>query len=112
MITFDQTLYTVERIQESLRTAQTLEVQVRHACDNLRDFENMLRYARKRGFSEAGEVLAYIDRVLIPRLEGIVNALEAGTAEPVRHLNLAAEQAERLIGELQAVTGGDAPLDL
>ncbi len=112
MITFDQTLYAMERIQDSLRTAKTLEVQIRHAGENLRDFEGMLRYARKRGFNDAGEVLAYIDRVLIPRLEGIVNALEAGTVEPLRHLNMAAEQAERLIGELQAVTGGDAPLDL
>ena len=105
MITFDQTLDSVERILEHLKSVAELENMIDHLADNLNDFSSMLEFAHQRDFKSSDEALEYIDKILLPRLQGIVDALESGTTDPMRRLIAATEHTQRLLANLQLVTG-------
>ena len=106
MITFDQTLDAVERIYEQLKSVDQVESQIDHVRANLADFAIMLEYAHKREFKSREEALHYIDKVLLPRLQGIITALVSGTEEPLKRLSTATEATKRLLASLELVTGG------
>jgi hypothetical protein len=111
MITFDQTLDAVERINELLKSAEEAEGQVVFTLSDLYDFASMLKFAHRKQFQNADEALEYIDNVLTPRLNGIINALESGTESHFKRLNVASEHTQRLMLNLQMVTsGGDTGL--
>jgi hypothetical protein len=107
MINFDQTLDAVERINDLLKSTSALEIQISRTQANLVDFGVMLEYAHRKNFRNAEEALSYIDQVLIPRLQGIENALTSGTEEHFQKLHIAREHTNRLAARLQMVTGGD-----
>ncbi len=108
MITFDQTLDSVERILEQLKSVAELENMIDHVKENLDDFSDMLEYAHQREFQTTDEALEYIDNILGPRLQGIIDALESGTAGPMRQLTTATEHTQRLLANLELVTGDSA----
>ncbi len=108
MITFDQTLDSVERILEHLKSVAELDRMIEHVKDNLDDFSHMLEYAHQREFKSTDEALEYIDKILLPRLQGIVDALESGTTDPMRRLTAATEHTQRLLANLELVTGESA----
>ncbi len=105
MITFDQTLDAVERISNLLKAVDDLEYQFVYSSANLSDFANMLRYAHKKEFKDADDALQYIDKVLQPRLTGIIQALESGAEEHFKMLKTASEHSERLRSSLELVIG-------
>jgi len=45
---------------------------------------------------------------LLPRLQGIIDALESGTTDPMRRLTAATEHTQRLLANLELVTGDAA----
>ena len=106
MITFDQTLDAVERIYKNLKSVEEIDGQIDHVRANLADFAIMLEYAHKKEFTSAEEALKYTDKVLLPRLQGIITALESGTEEPLKRLSAATEATKRLVASLELVTGG------
>jgi hypothetical protein len=108
MITFDQTLDSVERILEHLKSVAELDSMIEHVKDNLDDFSDMLEYAHKREFKSTDEALEYIDKILLPRLQGIIDALRSGTTDPMRRLTAASEHTQRLLANLELVTGESA----
>lgn len=108
MITFDQTLDSVERILEQLKSVAELDSMINHVKENLDDFSDMLEYAHQREFANTEEALEYIDKILLPRLQGIIDALESGTADPMRQLTTATEHTQRLFANLELVTGESA----
>ena len=108
MITFDQTLDSVERILEHLKSVTELDSMIEHVKDNLDDFSDMLGYAHQREFKSADEALEYIDKILLPRLQGIIDALQSGTEDPMRRLTAATEHTQRLVANLELVTGDSA----
>jgi len=105
MITFDQTLDSVVRILEHLKSAAELEGMIDHLKDNLDDFSDMLEFAHQREFKSTDEALEYIDKILLPRLQGTIDALESGTTDPMRRLTAATEHTQRLLASLELVTG-------
>jgi len=108
MITFDQTLDSVERILEHLKSVGELENMIDHLQDNLNDFSGMLEFAHQREFKSTEEALEYIDKILLPRLQGIIDAQESGTTGPMRRLTAAMEHTQRLLANLELVTGDAA----
>jgi hypothetical protein len=105
MITFDQTLESVQRIYEHLKSVSEIEGQLNHVRANLKNLSEMLEYAHQKDFSNTQEALAYIDTVLLPQLEGIMTALESGTQDHLKRLSAANEHTHRLLASLELVTG-------
>lgn len=108
MITFDQTLESVQRIYEHLKSVGEVEGQLSHVHANLKNLAEMLEYAHQKEFKNADEALSYIDKVLRPQLQGIITALESGTADHLKRLTMANEQTHRLLASLELVTGEDS----
>ena len=108
MITFDQTLETVQRIYEHLKSVEEIEGQLDHVRVNLRNFSEMLAYAHQKDFASADEALGYIDTVLLPQLHGIMTALESGTEDHLKRLSAATEHTQRLLASLELVAGDSA----
>lgn len=105
MITFDQTLDIVERISDQLKSVAAIESQLEHGRANLQGFLKMLDYAHQREFKSTEELLSYIDKVLVPQLQGIITAFESGTEPHLKKLHDASEHTKRLVANLQLVTG-------
>jgi hypothetical protein len=106
MITLDQTLYSLERARELMRSAGQLEPNLRHAIANLKDFQKMLDLAREKGSQDPKELERYVAQVLAPQLATIVNALQAGSQTQLEHLQSANEMINGLISSLELVTRG------
>ncbi len=112
MITLDQTLYSLERVRELMRSASQLEPNLRHTIANLKDLQTMLGLARQKGAKDPKDFEHYVDQVLGPQLATIINALEAGSGAQLEHLHSANEMVNGLIASLELVTrgGGDSLL--
>ena len=108
MITFDQTLDAVERIHDHLKSVAVLQKQLEHGRANLQGFAKMLDYAHERKFKTTDELLTYVDKVLIPQLQGIITAFESGSEPHLKKLHDAAEHTKRLLANLQLVTGSSS----
>ena len=105
MITFDQTLDSVQRILELMKSVEEVDSQIDHTRDNLADLVDMLEYAHEKDFENVEAALDYIDKVLLPRLRGINTALESGTSDPLHRLGAATDHTKRLLANLELVTG-------
>ncbi len=101
MITFQEMLDTVERVAEQLKAAEEVDSAVRHALENMRGLRSMLQYAHQKDFKTREEALRYIDKVLTPQLNGIIDALDSATAGSISRLHTAEESARRLALRLQ-----------
>lgn len=110
MITFDQTLESVQRIFEHLKSVEEVDNQLESVRGSLEDFAEMLAYAHQREFADVGEALAYIDKVLLPQLNGIMTALDSGTQDPLKRLSAASDLSRRLVANLELVTGASGDI--
>ncbi len=52
------------------------------------------------------ELRGYIERVVLPQLAGVRDALEVGTTDRLKHLQTGSEQVERMIVRLQMLIDG------
>lgn len=106
MITFRETLDGLRNASELMKTAMEAESAVVRAASGLDDLRSMLEAPRIRKTNEAAEVIQYIDRVVLPQLAGVHDALQIGTDDSFKRLRSAAEQVERLILRLQMLVDG------
>jgi hypothetical protein len=104
MITFHETVDSVERLNEMLKSSAEVRAAVKHALDYMADFSGMLAYAHTKGFKDVGEALEYIDKVLVPRLAGIHDALASHTDPHIKRLEQAQELSNRLLLRLQMLS--------
>jgi hypothetical protein len=109
MISFQETVDAIERLADLLKSAEEAEAAVQHALANLADFRSMLEYSHAKGFKDPGEALEYVDNVLIPQLNNILEALESGTTPHFQKLEMATAHAKRLAVRLQMLTDGSGP---
>jgi CRISPR/Cas system CSM-associated protein Csm2 small subunit len=110
VITFDQTLESVQRIFEHLKSVEEVDNQLESVRGNLEDFAEMLAYAHQREFTDVEEALSYIDKVLLPQLKGIMTALTSGTQDPLKRLSAASDLSRRLVANLELVTGASGDI--
>ena len=106
MITFRETIDGLERLNELLRQVPDAEEAVQRAVSGLADLRSMLDSPRLKQAASVQEVRDYIDRVLLPQLNGVRDALEMGTADSFKKLRLAREQADRMMVRLQMLSDG------
>ncbi len=107
MLTFPETLDALERVREQLKSVAELEAAVTAVAEDLAEYVSLLRYSHDKDFQSAEEALKYIDSVLIPQMRGIRDTLGTGTDEPLKKLNAAHEQMDRLVLRMQMVINGD-----
>lgn len=108
MITFPETLDALERLLEHLRAVEQLAATLEAAVGDLDGCASLLDYAHEKQFQNAEEALQYIDNVLKPQIRGMRDSLAAGMTDPMRRLQTALEQADRLVVRLRMVVEGDA----
>ncbi|NIS79797.1 MAG: hypothetical protein GTO14_06235 [Anaerolineales bacterium] len=111
MITFPETIDAAERLAELLKSASDLGAALRGVGKDLEEFENMLAYSHQKQFENVEEALSYIDKVLVPQILRIRDSLHSGSEGPLKRLNIASEQAERLAVRLRMMTD-DSAMDL
>jgi hypothetical protein len=107
MITFQEMLHTIERVADQLKAVEDVDSAISHALDNLKSLRSMLEYSHQKEFKTREEALGYIDKVLTPQLNGIIDALASGTEGSVPKLKAAHENASRLALRLQVMIDGD-----
>lgn len=107
MITFRETVDSAERLNELLKSSAEVREGVDHALEYLGDFTAMLEYAHNKDFKSASEALEYIDKVLVPRLGRIRDALASRTEPHLVHLEQAKDLASRLSARLQMLADGN-----
>jgi hypothetical protein len=107
MISFRETQDAIERIAQLLKSVEDVQSVVDHAVNNLAEFRPMLEYSHVRRFGSTRELIAYIDKVLVPQLNGIHDALASGSVPHVKNLKQASDQCQRLMLRLQMLSEGD-----
>jgi hypothetical protein len=110
MITFRETIDSAERLNELLKSSAEVREGVNHALEYLTDFTAMLEYAHNKDFKSAREALEYIDKVLVPRLGRIRDALASRTDPHLVRLEQARDLANRLTVRLQMLADGSGEL--
>ncbi|HSB90509.1 MAG TPA: hypothetical protein VLD63_10845 [Anaerolineales bacterium] len=106
MITFRETLDGMDRLSELLRSAPDLESAVGQALHGLADLRSMLDSPRVRQAKTPDELRDYIDRVVLPQLAGVRDALDIGTKDRFKKMRTAGEQVERMIVRLRMLVDG------
>jgi hypothetical protein len=106
MITFRETIDGMERLNELLRSVADAEEAVQRAVAGLADARAMLDSARVRKATSSQEIRDYIDRVVLPQLTGVRDALEISGGESFKKLRTAREQADRMVLRLQMLSDG------
>jgi hypothetical protein len=106
MISFHETVDSVERVSDLLKSAGEVRSAVSHALDLLGDFTAMLEYSHSKGFKDAKDALDYVDKVLVPRVTRIRDALASQTEPHLGRLELAHESSTRLLLRLQMLSDG------
>ncbi len=106
MISLRETVDSVDRLNELLKSSAELRSAVRHSLDYLTDFKAMLEYAHTKDFKDVAESLEYIDKVLIPRLSRTQDALASATDPHLKRVEQASELATRLAMRLQVLGDG------
>jgi hypothetical protein len=66
----------------------------------------MLESPRLRQARSTDEVRDYVDRVVLPQLAGVRDALEIGTSDRFKRLRTAGDQVERMILRLRMLVDG------
>lgn len=106
MISFRETVDSIERLHELLKSVAEMRSGVEHAQDYLADFAGMLRFAHRKEFQSPEEALEYIDKVLLPRLETIREALASQSDPTLERLHQAQDLTQRLLLRLQMLSEG------
>ena len=106
MITFRETLDGLRNASELLRSATDAEATVERTLVGLADLRSMLESPRVRKAEGATQVREYIDRVVLPQLLGLHDALKIGTDDSFKRLRSAGDQTDRLILRLQMLVDG------
>jgi hypothetical protein len=106
MISFRETQDAVERVAQMLKSADDMQSVVDHTLTNLAEFRSMIEYSRTRQFKQAEDVLGYLDKVVVPQLNGIHDALQTGSQPHLKNLRSANEQCHRLAVRLEMLTEG------
>jgi hypothetical protein len=75
MISFHETVESLERVNDLLKSAAEVRSAVSHTLELLADFTAMLEYSHTKEFKDTGEALDYVDKVLVPRVSRIRDAL-------------------------------------
>ncbi|MEW6567870.1 MAG: hypothetical protein AB1449_06840 [Chloroflexota bacterium] len=101
MITFHETVDSVERLNELMKATAEVKSAVEHSLKYLEGFTGMLEYAHTRELKHAGEALEYIDKVLLPQLNRIRDALASESEPPLKRLDMARDLTTRLLLRLQ-----------
>jgi len=106
MITFRETLDGMRNVSELLKTAMEAEESVERTLVGLADLRAMLQSPRVRKAEGAAQVRDYVDRVVLPQLLGLNDALKIGTDDSFKRLRSAGDQTDRLILRLQMLVDG------
>lgn len=106
MISFHETVESLERVNDLLKSAAEVRSAVSHTLELLADFTAMLEYSHTKEFKDTGEALDYVDKVLVPRVSRIRDALASQTEPHLGRLELAHESASRLVLRLQMLSDG------
>ncbi len=106
MITFRETLDGLRNVSEMMKTAMEAEETVERTLAGLADLRAMLESPRVRRAEEVVQVRDYIDRVILPQLLGLNDALRIGTDDGFKRLRAAGDQADRMILRLQMLVDG------
>lgn len=106
MISFRETQDAVERIGQMLKSVEDIGSVLDHTLTNLAEFRSMIEYSRTRQFKRVEDVLGYLDKVVVPQLNGIHDALESGSVAHLKNLRSANDQCQRLVVRLQMLTEG------
>ncbi len=101
MITFHETVDSVERLNELLKATTDARSAVEHCLKYLESFAGMLEYAHSRELKSPAEALEYIDKVLLPQLNRIRDALASESEPPLKRLDAARDLTTRLLLRLQ-----------
>lgn len=101
MITFHETIDSVERLNELMKATADARSAVEHCLKYLEGFAGMLEYAHSRDFKSPAEALEYIDKVLLPQLNRIRDALASESEPPLKRLDAARDLTARLLLRLQ-----------
>ncbi len=106
MISLRETVDSVDRLSDLLKSSAELRAAVRHSLDYMADFKAMLEYAHAKEFKDVSEALDYVDKVLVPRLSRTRDALDSGTDPALKRIEQASELATRLSLRLQGLADG------
>jgi len=106
MITFRETLDGLRNVSEMMKTATETEETVERTLVGLADLRVMLESPRVRKAEEVGQIRDYIDRVILPQLVGLHDALKIGTDDGFKRMRSAGEQTDRMILRLQMLVDG------
>ena len=101
MISFREMLDGIQRIGDLLKATEDVEEAVERSKASLIDLRTMLDSERLRQFESTDELVDYIQRVAIPQLTGARDTLEGASDPHFKRLNLASEQASKLMVRLQ-----------
>ena len=106
MITFRETLDGLRNVSEMMKTAMETEESVERTLVGLSDLRAMLESPRVRKAEEVAQVRDYVERVIIPQLLGLTDALKMGTDDGFKRLRAAGDQTDRMILRLQMLIDG------
>ena len=106
MITFREMQDAVERIAQNLKSAEDVASVVEHTLNNLAELRSMIEFSRAKRFKTADDVLGYLDKVVVPQLNGIRDAFESGSLPHLKNLQAANDQCNRLVLRLQMLSEG------
>ncbi len=106
MITFRETLDGLRNVSEMMKTAMEAEETVERTLVGLADLRAMLESPRVRKAEEVVQIRDYVDRVVLPQLLGLNDALKIGTDDGFKRLRAAGDQADRMILRLQMLVDG------
>ena len=106
MISFRETQDAVERIAQLLKSVEDVHSVVDHSLSNLAEFRSLMEYSHGTRFTSTADVVGYIDKVLVPQLNGIHDALASGSTPHLKNLKQASDQCQRLMVRLQMLMEG------
>lgn len=106
MISFRETLDSVERLSELLRHGREDRTSIDRAVLDLGDLQSMLNRERLSQFGSASTLAEYIERVAIPQLAGIHDSLRLSAGAHFDRLNDAYQLSERVQARLRTVSDG------
>jgi hypothetical protein len=103
MITFRETLDSVQRLDDLLAAGRDDQVAFDRALRNLADLQDMLSHERLASSKSVNTLLEYIERVAVPQLFGVRESLSVSANTHFDRLSTASEMAARLRTRLQVV---------
>jgi hypothetical protein len=108
MITFQEMQSALERLAELLKAASSAESTIKGSVGSLGDVRQMLEARRLRQFKDVEAVVDYVEKVVIPQLNGIHDTLGVSGDAHFSRVRTASEQASRLSVRVQALNDASA----